>query len=278
MTKPESDVISSKTLKSGKHYYSEAKHLQQKHNLAGDKFVRWVLDHIISWEGKFILDVGGGWGRFLWSLIDHYQVKVEHTVLTDLSNGMLLGAMEEASSRKRDLQTSVCDIQHLPFGSNQFDVVMANKVLYHLKDINQGVAEIARILKSNGTFLASTNSDKITATIIDLHYRALDKLDIPYTPEPPSSFSMENGAAYLTKHFQRVETFYFEEETLIHDAADIRATYESIGRYRNLLNQDKCAKALPDVVEELAQNILKRDGVIKSPILMGVFVCLKSHR
>ena len=278
MSQPKPDVITSQTLATGTHYYSQAQHLREKHLLEGDTFVRWVLDHIPVWESASILDAGGAWGRFIWSLLDNYHIHAENIVLTDLSHGMLQTANDEAQKRQISIKTTVCNIESLPFKRHEFDVVMANKVLYHLQDIDKGVQELARVLKPDGTLLATTNSGKIKAMIIAFHYQALDALNIPYEPEPPSTFSMENGSAILSRQFRNVEMFYFEAETLIDNAAEVRATYETIGRYHNLLNREPRAKDLPVVVEQLAQATLDHDGVIKSPELMGVFVCTEPEQ
>ncbi len=278
MTTSHADVISSQKLATGDHYYSGGDHLRAKHRLAGDAFVKWGLDLIPDWNAATILDAGGGWGRYVWELIDNYQVDAQDVVLTDLSAGMLDTAFEEGARRDVTLKAAVVSsIEALPFASRQFDIVMANKVLYHLSDIPRGVKELARVVQPNGYLLATTNSDKITSTIIDLHYRALATVGIPFRPEAPSTFSMENGGHLLATGFRHVEQHYYEAETLIYDAAQIRATYETIGRYRNLLPRDDISEAakeaLPHVVEELAQSIIERDGVLRSPDLMGAFVC-----
>ncbi len=258
-------------------YYDSGQHLRAKHQLAGDEFARWVLNHIPNWTHKKILDAGGGWGRFIWLLLDHYQVSAHDIVLTDLSEGMLRTASSEASQRGIDSQVAVCDIESLPFVRQHFNIVMANKVLYHLSDLSRGVGELARLLKPDGYLLATTNSDKITAMIIDFHYQALDALGIPYTPEPLSPFSMENGGDILAEHFGQVEQYYYEDEDLIYDASEIRATYETIGRYRNLLVRDDISahdkEALPQTVEQLAQAVIDQEGVVRSPSLMGAFLC-----
>ena len=223
------------------------------------------------------MDAGGGWGRFVWLLTDHYQVSSQQITLTDLSEGMLQTASTEAEDHELSLTVACCDIEALPFADQQYDIVMANKVLYHLQDIPKGIRELARVLKPDGTLLASTNSEKIAATIITLHYQAMAMLEIPFTPETPSTFSMENGGDLLQQHFRQVESYYFEDETLIYDASEIRTAYETIGRYRNLLPRDdipeSAKQALPTTVGQLAQAIIDRDGVLRSPTLMGVFVC-----
>jgi ubiquinone/menaquinone biosynthesis C-methylase UbiE len=262
---------------SSQKYYDSGQHLRAKHKLAGDDFARWVLNRIPIWTNKKILDAGGGWGRFVWLLLDNYDVKIPDITLTDLSEGMLKTASEIASERAIDGQVAVCDIQALPFAKQQFDIVMANKVLYHLSDMSQGVGELARLVKPDGQLLATTNSDKITAMIIDLHYQALDNLGIQFTPEPLSPFSMENGGDLLAEHFGHVEQYYYEDEELIYDASVVRVTYETIGRYRNLLARDDISdhdkEALPHTVEQLAQAIIQQDGVLRSPTLMGAFLC-----
>lgn len=277
MKNSNSDAVSSQALVSGKHYYSDGKYLRAKHRLAGDKFVKWVIGLIPSWKTATILDAGGGWGRFVWPLFDIYHLDTKNVVLTDLSDGMLNTAQEEASQRAASIHLDVCNIEALPFRSRSFDIVMANHVLYHLQNIPRGVKELARVVKPDGRLLATTNSDKITATIVALHYQALSALAIPFMPEPPSSFSMENGGELLAAQFRHVEQHYYEDEELTDNAAEIRATYETIGRYRNLLFRDdipeKAKQELPLIVEQLAQEVIDREGALRSPSLMGVFVC-----
>jgi ubiquinone/menaquinone biosynthesis C-methylase UbiE len=271
------DVISTQNLATGHHYYSEGKYLRQKHQLAGDKFVKWALGLIPSWTDVTVLDAGGGWGRFVWSLLDTYHIAGENVVLTDLSAGMLHTAQDEASQRAIAINRAICNIDALPFPNQHFEVVMANHVLYHLQDISQGVKELARVTKPHGHLLTTTNSDKITATIIAFHYQALEILGVPFDPEPPSSFSMENGGALFAAYFHRVEQHYYEDETLFYDAAEFRAMYESIGRYHDLLTRDDISEQiksdLPRIVEQLAQDVIDREGVLRSPNLMGAFVC-----
>ncbi len=159
-----------------------------------------------------------------------------------------------------------------PFKNQVFDGVLANHVLYHLNDISRGVREIARVLSPTGWLLATTNSEKIHPTIIKFHYRALDELKIPYTPELPSPFSMENGVEYLRGTFHEVERHYFEDEAEYKSADDFVATYLTIGRYRNLLLRDdvdtETKLRVPSTVRRLAKELISNQG-LRTPILMG---------
>lgn len=53
-----------------------------------------------------------------------------------------------------DLESPIADvkldIQNMPFGENEFDIVMANHVLEHIPDENKAFSEIYRILKNGG--------------------------------------------------------------------------------------------------------------------------------
>src|SRR5688572_27607039 len=126
MTHSNSDAISSQTLASGKHYYSDGKYLREKHQLAGNQFIKWAFPLIPSWTSATILDAGGGWGRFVWPLVDVPDVAAHQIILTDLPTGMLKTAIEEADQRGVSIHLAVCNIEALPFPSRQFDVVMAN--------------------------------------------------------------------------------------------------------------------------------------------------------
>jgi hypothetical protein len=57
----------------------------------------------------------------------------------------------------------------------------------------------------------------------------------------------------------------------------MRSLYESTGRYRNLCLREDIPQAdwlaLPGVVEQLAWEVIKQEGALRSPVWMGGFVC-----
>jgi ubiquinone/menaquinone biosynthesis C-methylase UbiE len=262
-------------------YYATGDALRQKHRLvrtaSGREFHRWALDRVAISPGMRVLDAGCGWGRFTWSLIEDYGMEPRDVVCADLSFGMVQTASGEASQRGKPTTFCVADIQRLPFKSGAFDGALANHVLYHLPDLGRGARELARVLAPGGWLLATTNSDRINPTIIEMHYRALDTLGVPYAPEGASPFSMENGGAYLETAFHSVERFYFEDETRYYTPDDFVGTYLSTGRYRSILERDdvnnEIRRELPRVVERLVQEAIAKEGFLRSPILMGAFVC-----
>ena len=262
-------------------YYSNGSLLRDKHRLAytdsGREFHKWALGLVPIAPSTRILDAGCGWGRFLWPLIDDYGGAPHNVVGADCKRGMLHTASAEAS--ERGVQVGLCagDIEALPFAPRVFDGVLANHVLYHLPDIERGVRELARIVRPDGWLLATTNSDKVQVPVIELHYQALQSLGIPFVPEGPSPFSMENGDFYLRTGFRNVEAFYFEDEATYSNADDFVKIYQTIGRYKGVLSSsdvgEEAKRLLPEMVAKLAQDIISSEGSLRCPILMGAFVC-----
>jgi SAM-dependent methyltransferase len=133
-----------------------------------------------------VLDAGCGTGDFT-ERLHHAAARV--TAL-DLSPRMA------ALASSRGLDSFVADIAALPFLTGTYDCVVANRVLYHLPDLDRGVAEIARVLSPGGALVAITYSRD--------HLDGLWRLVGP-SPAQSTPFSAENGAAVLGRHFAHVE-------------------------------------------------------------------------
>ena len=93
------------------------------------------------------------------------------------------------------------EIEAVPAASGSFDGIMANHVLYHVRNIPLGAHELARAPRPNGWLLATTNSDRVRVPLIEIHHQALEQLGAPMARERESPFSMENGEALLRTAF-----------------------------------------------------------------------------
>ena len=49
--------------------------------------------------------------------------------------------------------------QDLPYADESFDVVAALWMLYHVPDVDRALAEVRRVLRPGGLFVAVTNGD-----------------------------------------------------------------------------------------------------------------------
>ncbi len=96
------------------------------------------------WKPGKILDVGCGNCRnlFPFSKFDCYGV--------DFSENMIKEARKYTSKKNIKVNLKVDDANKLPFKDNNFDYVIAFAMLHHLKNPEDGVKEIGRVLKKKG--------------------------------------------------------------------------------------------------------------------------------
>src|SRR5439155_23857328 len=59
----------------------------------------------------------------------------------------------------RGVEALVGDVQDLPFADGSFDCALAAWMLYHVPELDRGLAELARVLRRGGRLVAVTNSE-----------------------------------------------------------------------------------------------------------------------
>ena len=118
---------------------------------------------------------------------------------------------------QRGIEARVADAQDLPFADDSFDAVAAMWMLYHVADLHRGLAEVRRVLRPGGTFVAVTNGDRHVA---DLRTGAGGAPVLTH-------FSSENGAAALGRHFDDVRRDDFATRAVFADHAAAVAYLES---------------------------------------------------
>ena len=74
----------------------------------------------------------------------------------DAAPEMIQVAERKAAERQLDVRYEVALIEDIPFQDGKFDIVVSSLMLHHLpKDLKrEGIAEISRILKPGGRFVA----------------------------------------------------------------------------------------------------------------------------
>jgi len=135
-----------------------------------------------------VLEVGCGWGEFAARIAEELGAEV---VAIDQSPRMV------ELARERDVDARVGDVQELPFGDGEFDCAVANWMLYHVPDLDRGLSELARVLRTGGRLVAATNSLDHLGELWTLGGR--DRRD-----EPVRFFS-ETAEEPLRCHFASIE-------------------------------------------------------------------------
>ncbi len=238
------------------------KSLHEKYSVNRTGFQKWMFDQYPFCAGMKILELGSGRGE-LWNNYfenDTLQNLKMDILLSDFSDGMTEHLHRTYSDRGFFVRK--IDITDIPFGEDVFDLIIANSMLYHVKDIDLALSEVRRVLKRDGLFFCSTFG---TNGMMQYLYRALDELGIPYDHESNISFTLQNGMQLLEKQFDRVERRDYEDALEITDVEDYLEYIYSMASLQGLDrgNYDILLKYF---------NSRKRNGCLHVPKEYGMFV------
>lgn len=151
-----------------------------------------------------VLEVGCGTGEFAERVAQELGAEV---VAVDIS-----GRMVELTAA-RGIDARVADVQALPFADAEFDVAVANWVLYHAPDVDLAIRELARVLRPGGRLVAATLGVNHTVEVWRL---------VGGEPTRDLSFWSENGEERLRTAFSGVQRRDAEGTLLFPDAQTLR--------------------------------------------------------
>ena len=220
-------------------------------------FVAWTLDAVDWNPGAVVLDIGCGAGKHYRPLLQRAPELQYHAL--DLSPFML-------SQHPAPDRIALGDGMQLPYAADSFDVVMANHVLYHLRRLDDSLAEIKRVLKPDGFLLAATNSIHSLAELQVLIRRAYVLLSAngaqAHPPGMPSdAFALENGTRILARHFYAVVRHDLPAQLIFDDVAPALAYLENM--------RDLRQHCLPDDVDWDDMMLIMRQQFTQLLQLMG---------
>ena len=185
--------------------------------------------------------------------------------LTDLSRGMV----EDTKKRLNnvDMNYMVVDCEQIPFKDQFFDCIIANHMLFYLKNRDHGLQEIKRVLKTNGTFYCTTYSQK--------HMKELNNLVQEYDPRIKLSnlnlyeqFGLENGHEILSDYFNRVEMKVYQDELIVNEVNPLVNYVLSCHG-----NQNEIIGKNVEQFKTFIENKMKITGSIKITKEACLFIC-----
>jgi SAM-dependent methyltransferase len=144
-----------------------------------------LIQAVVEAQPARVLEVGCGWGELGEWIVRETGADV---VATDLSPHMV------ELTRTRGLDAQVADVQALPFADGEFDVAVAAWMLYHVPDLDRGLAELARVLRPGGRLVAVTNS----------RFHLIELRELVDSGPSTLKFNRENGLELLASHFAAV--------------------------------------------------------------------------
>lgn len=250
---------------SNTHNLSLRQSLHEKYSVNQKGFSKWMFEQYQFAPKIKVLELGSGKGD-LWEAyfaeerLLAYNMEI---VISDFSEGM----RDYMQNRYRGKRISIrqIDILDIPYEEETFDLVIANSMLYHVKDLDRAIAEVRRVMKKGGLFYASTLG---IHGMIEYLYHALDQLKIPYQHGNHISFTLQNGMELLRKQFEQVERHDYEDSLKIDKIEDYLDYIYSMASMSGL--DRKYYQALKDYFESK-----QVDGYLNVPKEYGMFIAKK---
>jgi SAM-dependent methyltransferase len=184
-----------------------------------------ALAHLAAAAPARLLEVGCGTGAFAARCLGEVGCEV---VALDASAEMV------RATHARGVHAVVGDVQELPFPDAHFDCAVAAWMLYHVPDLDRGVAELARVLRPDGRLVAITNGRESLRELYQL----------VGGERRESTFTSENGAEVLGRRFARVERHDV-------DVAAVFADRDAAAAYLETLERAELAARLPEGIGPL---------------------------
>lgn len=247
-----------------KHQYANADNLNtrisihDKYSTNKMGFRNWIVSNYKIDKGMKVLELGCGTGD-MWKHEDAVINSCSQLVLSDFSEGMVETAKENLSSYD-NIEYRVIDIQKIPYEDESFDIVIANMMLYHVPDIDEGLAEVRRVLKKNGSFYCATYGEH---GIIEYLSKILSVYGVEDTIN--KNFTLQNGAEILRRVFSDVEKLEYTDSLAVTHVDDMVDYIYSLSSMTSLNNVPR-----KEIREILLQNMT--DGILHVPKEYGMFV------
>ncbi|MCM1064714.1 MAG: class I SAM-dependent methyltransferase [Eubacterium sp.] len=239
--------------------------LHEKYSVNKTGLGRWMFEQYPFCAKMKILELGSGRGdlwKYYFENEDLLRYEMDIT-LSDFSDGMVDHIRQSYSGK--NISVKKIDIQDIPFENNTFDLVIANSMLYHVKNIDLAISEVSRVLKKDGVFYCSTLG---VNGMIGFLYQALDKLNIPYDREADISFNLQNGMELLKKKFAKVERRDYE------DALEIDVVEDYVEYIYSMASMQGLERKYYDSLLSYFDS-QKVDGFLHIPKEYGMFVASK---
>lgn len=179
----------------------------------------WIYDICNVHAEMRILELGCGDGQ-LW--LDN-KVNLQRAArdgninitVTDISEGMVndakrnIGNIEDVS-----FNYDVVDCEDIPYNNNEFDLVIANHVLFYCDDINKSLKEINRVLKPKGRLVCATYGAGHMQEINWL-VQGFDKRIVLAADRLYDKFGLENGRDILSSYFTNIEKKLYDDYLMV---------------------------------------------------------------
>lgn len=181
-----------------------------------------------------ILEVGCG-NAAQWYNHMEYLPNSSTLVLSDFSQAMI-SSIDKSITSKSNVKIEVIDIDDIPYPNEFFDIVIANHMLYHVSNIDRALKEVSRVLKKDGTFYATTNSDYGIRYYLNQILKEYNPLTTSFSEK--YSFSMQNGKKLLNSFFSNIDCIEYKDLLNVPDVAPLMKWIKSISSISSVKDEE----------------------------------------
>ncbi len=143
-----------------------------------DRSERIALRHLLPSRGRRLIEIGAGFGR----LADLYR-GYDQVILLDYSRSLLREGREQIGDDPRFLYVAA-DLYNLPFADNAIDTAVTVRVLHHIVDIPRAFAQVARIIRPQGTYVTDYANKRHLKALLEYYRGRRHGKASPFSLEP----------------------------------------------------------------------------------------------
>lgn len=214
-----------------------------------------------------ILELGCGNGE-LWTCAKDLNLKGKKIYLTDVSAGMVEDVQRRVSQLGIDgFHYQIADCQNIPFEHNMFQVVIANHVLFYVKNMEQALSEIRRVMSEQAVFYCTTYGKEHMKEVTELVQEFDSRIQLSEVALY-EIFGIENGESILKKQFESVELRFYEDELIVDEVEPLLDYILSChGNQSEILNTRQLE------FKQFLQSKINEKGIIRIRKSAGIFIC-----
>ena len=239
--------------------------LHEKYSTNKQGWFNWLFNQIDFSKVYRLLELGCGNGK-LWQE-NRIDLRNREIFLSDISEGMVEEVRNKLGS---DFNCIVADAEKIPFKDSYFDSIIANHVLFYLNDLNLGLKEIDRVLKSDGILYSSTYGKNHMKEITEIVQNFDSRINLS-NHSLYEIFGLENGGSILKKYFSSVSRFDYQDSLEITESKPLIDYIMSCHGNQNEI----LGPRLNEFKEYIEELFLKKNGKIFVTKQAGLFICKK---
>ena len=238
--------------------------LHEKYSANKQGWFNWLFNQIDFSKVNRLLELGCGNGK-LWQE-NKIDLRNREIFLSDISEGMVEEVRNKLGS---DFNCIVADAEKIPFKDSYFDSIIANHVLFYLNDLNLGLKEIDRVLKSDGILYCSTYGKNHMKEITEIVQNFDSRINLS-NHSLYDIFGLENGEDILSKYFSNIQRMDYQDSLAITESKPLTDYIMSCHG-----NQNEILGPRLNEFKEYIEELLENNGKIVVTKEAGLFVCRK---